>query len=85
MPNVMLFADSINGNVSYNGGNGLFILNDISRPTRQSLMVFGPNRMNANTDHQRPWLISDVLTQDAFIEASNAEATKNRSFFIYAI
>lgn len=80
LPNVMLFADNINGNVSYNGGNGLFLLSDISRKTTQGIRIFGPNRMNTNTDHTVQRIANTLVTQNGLIAASEAEETKDRTY-----
>lgn len=60
IPNVCLFADEINGDMSYKGGEGLIIVSGLNGLYKSgghyntiysdSLIVFGPNRINGGTN-----------------------------------
>ena len=57
MPQVMFFADNINGDITQNGGNGVLLMNGMARANASAirpdqLIAFGPKRikLGANTD-----------------------------------
>ena len=85
MPNIMLLADDINGNMScFGGDSGLFIATGyVFSDTKKDLSttrIYGPNRMNSYATWEDNNVVAGVLTQQGLINAAANSATADREY-----
>ena len=85
MPNIMLLADDINGNMScFGGDSGLFIATGyVFSDTKKDLSttrVYGPNRMNSYASWEDNNVVAGVLTQQGLINAVANPETADREY-----
>lgn len=80
MPTVLLFADEINGDLSFKGGNGIALVGgftdslDGGKTYFGSSNVYGPNRMNTHYSYSPVARLNAAMTQTKYLEREqNAE------------
>lgn len=73
VPNVLLFADKVNGNMTSDGGKGILIMPGNIQKTssrNQSFRIYGPNRMSGTN-----------VDADAGLTFTNATSEYNKNYY----
>lgn len=91
MPQIMFFADQINGNMSSNGGAGLIVMNGLNAGSvagANEINYFGPNRFGASNNFitltDQTSAKYELTTSSAFTYTALSADTSDRTY-IYRI